>query len=493
LRSICIASAGHATIQFALRSEVIPAVLAFAAAVSFAAGCGEGRATGVKAPPAEIAFAPRVERATSGAAPAAMPLAIASAPGATNVQGANAPPIAPPASAQVTYLAGAERLAHLFQRLADLEEGRVRDDVRIVQYGDSHTASDMGTSAFRHVLQSRFGDGGRGFVSIGRPWKTYVQEGVRGYMTDPFEPARLRPREARTQNDGCFGLLGVGIAADAPGARAWSDLAPHFAHVEIDYFQQPRGGSFDVFVDGARTGRVTTRAAVPASGFFSFDVAQAPHQIEVRTVGDGDVRVFGMALDRREAGVVVDALGINGAQIFTPLRLNEEHFTEQLRHRAPDLVILAYGTNEALEPHLDDADYERGLVDLLGRVSRAAPGASCMLLGPPDLARPAKGVRGYHTFPRVLEIAAIQQRVARAAGCAFYDQLDAMGGPGTIAAWAEENDPRAQEDRVHLTRLGYTQVGEALGKEVTRAYDDWRAAAGLPPTGAAKTWNVARR
>jgi lysophospholipase L1-like esterase len=397
----------------------------------------------------------------------------------------------PLSSAPVGHLDGPDRLARLFERLATLDGGHGHDDVRILQYGDSHTASDTGTAPFRRRLQSRFGDGGRGFVALGKPWKTYVQEGVHGGMTEQFGPARTG--SDHYSGDGCFGLLGVGIGAEAGGARAWSEIAPRFSHVELDYWQTPRSGSFDVFIDGVHAGRVATRAAQAGAGYFALDVADVPHQVEVHTVGDGTVRVFGMTLDRLQAGVVVDALGINGAQIFSALRWNEEHFAEQVRHQAPDLVVLAYGTNEALDAHLEDADYERGLVDLLGRFSRAAPGAACMLLGPPDLARWTKGTRGYHTWPRVLEIAAIQQRVAKAAGCAFYDQIEAMGGPGSIAAWAEEPDPRAQQDRVHLTRTGYTQVGTSLATDLLRAYDEWRAEMGLPPTGAEKTWNVARR
>ena len=132
--------------------------------------------------------------------------------------------------------------------------------MRILQYGDSHTASDMGTAAFRRHLQARFGDGGRGFVSIGKPWKTYVQEGVRGGMTDEFEPREDAAQGPASGGDGCYGLLGVGIAADGPGARAWTEIAPRFSRVEIDYWQEPRGGSFDVFIDGAHARRVATRA-----------------------------------------------------------------------------------------------------------------------------------------------------------------------------------------------------------------------------------------
>jgi lysophospholipase L1-like esterase len=365
--------------------------------------------------------------------------------------------------------------------------------VRIVQYGDSHTASDLGTSVFRRVLQARFGDGGRGFVSVGKPWKTYAQDGVRGGMTDGFEPVRPKSRSGSPSGmDCCYGLLGVGIGASRDGERAWTEIVAHTTRIELDYWQSPSSGSFEVFIDGGRAGRIATRGGQPAAGYASFDVVDGPHQVELRTVGDGEVRVFGMALDRAQPGVVVDALGINGAQIFTALRWREEHFAEQLRHRAPDLVMLAYGTNESLESRLSDAEYERGLVDFLGRIARATPTAACLLLGPLDLAVHMKG-QAWASAPRIVEIVRIQRRVAGAAGCAFYDQLEAMGGPGSIAAWAAEPEPRAQRDRMHLTRSGYAQVGTSFADDLLHGYDAWRAERGLKPGTAPRTWGVATR
>jgi lysophospholipase L1-like esterase len=176
---------------------------------------------------------------------------------------------------------------------------------------------------------------------------------------------------------------------------------------------------------------------------------------------------------------VVDALGINGAQVFTPLHWNEEHFVEQLRRRAPDLVIVAYGTNESLESKLSDAEYERGVVDFLGRLARAMPSASCLLLGPPDRAMYTGGPEGWTSAPRVVEIASIQRRVAAAGGCAFYDQLEAMGGPGSMIAWAAEPEPRGLKDRIHLTRTGYAQLATSFADDLLRAYEVWRAERGL--------------
>jgi lysophospholipase L1-like esterase len=486
--------------------------------LALALGCGEGAPGPARSPvPADTAVAPLVMRsAVPAAAAAAQPLggpadSARSAPpthadpsddigpAGQGVPSRAALPAAAPGSNVLAavrgYLDGTPRLAHLFGALAALDDGHAHDDVHVLQYGDSHTASDLGVGVFRRALQARFGDGGRGFVSVGKPWKSYVQDGVRGGMTKEFDPLKVKFHKDRTFTgiDGCYGLLGVGITASKAGARAWTDLTTPSSHIELAYGQDPSGGSFDVFIDGTRAGRVTTRASSIGSGWSAFDVPDAPHQVELRALGDGEIRVFGMNLDRAEAGIVVDALGINGAQIFTPLRWNEQHFAEQLRHASPDLVVLAYGTNEALEPGLADAEYERRLVDFLGRIARAAPAASCLLLGPPDLARHTKGQDDWRTWPRVREIASVQRRVAAAAGCAFYDQQEAMGGPGSIVAWAVEPESRAARDRIHLTRNGYAHLATALAHDLLRAYDDWRAERGLPPTSAPRTWAVAEK
>jgi lysophospholipase L1-like esterase len=451
----------------------------FVVVLALVAACGEKSTSPPKGPSFQVVGAATVARAAGRA------------DGSTARQPSPAAAMAAP---PVGHLERRDALGHLFEALARLDDGRADDDVRIVQYGDSHTASDLGTSAFRRALQARFGDGGRGFVSIGKPWKTYVQDGVRGGMTDGFEPVRVKSRDGTFYGlDGCYGLLGVGVGASKAGERAWTEISAHASRLELAYWRDPGGGSFDVFVDGTSMRRVATRAEQPQSGFSAIELADAPHQIELRTVGDGEVRVFGMALDRAQVGVVVDALGINGAEVFTPLRWNESHFAEQLRHRSPDLVVLAYGTNESLEAKLSDAEYERTVVDLLGRIARAAPSASCLLLGPPDRATRVSGGEGWTSAPRIVDIVHLQRRLAQAAGCAFYDELEAMGGPGSMVVWAAEPTPRGSHDRVHLTRSGYAQLGTSFADDLQRAYAAWRVERGLPAAIAPRTWGVAIR
>ena len=101
------------------------------------------------------------------------------------------------------------------------------------------------------------------------------------------------------------------------------------------------------------------------------------------------------------------------------------------------------------------------------------PSASCLVLGPPD--RASKSGEAWKSPPRLLEIVARERHVAEAAGCAFYDRMAAMGGAGQMAVWAAEAFPRAQQDRVHLTREGYARVGGAFAADLLHAYDLWRA------------------
>ena len=143
----------------------------------------------------------------------------------------------------------------------------------------------------------------------------------------------------------------------------------------------------------------------------------------------------------------------------------------------------------SMDATLDDQEFERRLVDVLGRVARAVPAASCLLLGPPDRGQRvaaedgarAKGDGNWESAPRILEIADLERRVADAAGCAYFDEIAAMGGSGAIVRWATEVEPRASSDRVHLTRSGYVELGRAFAQDTIDAYDAWRQRVGFNP------------
>lgn len=371
--------------------------------------------------------------------------------------------VAPTHGALPAAVGALERPAALeavFDALERLETGH-GDDVRIVQLGDSHTAADWETGPVRRLLQSRFGDGGRGFVPIGRPWKAWSQEGLLTGLAGEWSTKMTHPSARQPNGDGPFGLAGFALESRQSGARAWIELLAASTSAEVAYLEQPAGGSFDVIVDGARVAHVSTRGDARRSAFRTIALPESTrHHLEVRAAGDGAVRVFGAALDRADRrGLVFDALGINGARVATALSWEEAAWADDVRHRDPALVVLAYGTNDAVDAETSLVAFEAGLTEALARIARAVPSASCLVLGPPDRTN----------APRLSAIVASERRAAEAGHCAYFDRIAAMGGPGSIMRWG-------QPDHVHLNRDGYARNATVFVHDFVEAFELWRKA-----------------
>jgi lysophospholipase L1-like esterase len=379
--------------------------------------------------------------------------------------------------ATIGHLEHPARLAALFARLQELDAHTAKSDVRIVQLGDSHTASDYGTSVARARLATRFGDGGRGFLPMGQPYRRLFQSGEAVARGVGFEPVKASLLGIKTAGDGFYGPSGVAMEARAVGSSMTSELTASAEHYEVAYLAQPGGGSFEVLVDGKSRGRFGTDQAARGSASQTFSVARGPHSLEARAMGDGPVRIFGVRLDDDAMGVTFDSLGMNGAKATTLLTSDDAHFSEQIGRLAPALVILAYGTNEAGDSTTTPEEHAAAMVSLAEHVKTGAPSTSCIMLGPPD--RDGRTMTGIHSLPKLAEIIAAQRRAADDAGCAFFDQQAVMGAPDAIGRWASESPPRARGDLVHLTRAGYATLAEALASDVVKAYDGWKREAAV--------------
>src|SRR6185369_13275606 len=181
--------------------------------------------------------------------------------------------------------------------------------------------------------------------------------------------------------------------------------------------------------------------------------------------------MFGITLESNHAGVQYDSLGVNGAFIgLLAHYLDADHWTEQLRHRNPDLVIIGYGTNESQFERLPMDQYEQDTKEAIRRIRTALPGVSIMLLGPMD--RGARGAGGgIITRPMIPKLISYQRRIAAETGCAFFDEFTAMGGEGTVARWREARPRLMGGDYTHPTAQGAEIVGSLLHDALLKAYE----------------------
>ncbi len=335
---------------------------------------------------------------------------------------------------------------------------------RLVFFGASHVASDLFTGYIRRELQARFGDAGHGFVVPVHPWRTYRHRDINIESDSKrWETHRIRVGDSEVEQ---VGIAGVAMASSRPGSFGAVRTAEDGAHgknasiFELYYLKTPRGGDLDVLIDGRPARRIATRAASAKPAYATFRVPDGPHSFEIRTLSKRPVWLFGVTVERDQPGVVVDALGINGSRARYQLLWDDALYHEHLQRRDPDLVVLAYGTNESGdESPLED--YERDLRAVVKRMRDAVPDASCLLIGPSD--RPMQvEERVFEDRARTSAVIAVQHRVALENGCGFFDLVAFQGGALSMVQWAASDPPYASQDHIHYTRLGYQRLGEVL-------------------------------
>ncbi len=355
-------------------------------------------------------------------------------------------------------------LVPFFEQLYRHQRGEMPGPVRILQYGDSHTAADDFTGELRDRLQSTFGNGGSGFSMAGRPWRTYRHYGVRSGSSKGWHTDGLVTRSG----DGIYGLGGISMTAHAPRESLY--IEDDAADFELYYYRQPGGGMIQIYDNGEPVDLVSTDGD-PAPAYYRLDATPGPHRFEVETMDDGPVRLFGWVAENG-TGITYETLGINGARASVINRWDEGTLADNLARRNPDLIVLAYGTNEAGDRTVTLESYRAMFTDLLRKFRADAPTAALLVIGPPD--RSQRTRRGWQTMDRVGVIAEAQRLAAREVGAAFIDLRAKMGGAGSMLEWAKTD--LAQNDHVHFTGSGYRLLADTVFSDVISQYDVFLAA-----------------
>jgi lysophospholipase L1-like esterase len=367
-----------------------------------------------------------------------------------------------------------EALTPLFEALRATETGERDYPVHLVQFGDSHTAGDRITGKLRADLQARFGNGGRGVLPAGVPYAGYAPLQVEVTATDwVLTPMMLTPRAG-------YGALGVGLTGTpVPGFGTSPSL-------RLSFDPGSEVGSIGI------CGRTGSRLSVAADGRSQVLVVEgwegwldcgtaafapaAREMVLTDVSGEGPNDLF---VKTGRPGVIVSNLGIVSTTLRDLAARDDDIAVVELAFWAPQLIILAYGTNEGFDDGLDPADYERLLRGQIERMRRLSPGSALMILGAPDALRSgesggcsADGRR--RPPPNLAVVRDVQRRVAAEMGVVFWDWRGRMGGDCSADRLATMTEPLMRGDRVHFTSEGADWIGGMLSADLMAAYDTWK-------------------
>ena len=361
---------------------------------------------------------------------------------------------------------GAANLQPFFDQLRQLEGDPKSGLIRILQFGDSHTAADMFTGAMRTLFQTKFGDGGAGYSYPGYPFAGYRIHGTRRAQSVGWTVTGTHFRDL---GDGLLGMGGVSLSTAKPGD--WISLDADATTLEVQYLIQPGGGTIEIY-DGETLLESVSTDGPTASGHFDAPVEPGPHHFEVRTTSYAPVRLLGMRTEEA-SGVTYEAMGLNGAEAGLILKWNEILQQELMEQKDVALIVLAYGTNEASDSNWSEESYAAMFRELIARCRRLAPKASILVLGPADRELRA-GRRGWAPYAGIDRIVAAQRSVCRQLGCAYWDERARMGGFGAMREWVSVG--WGQGDHTHFTGEGYNELAAALFSDIVQQYNSYEHA-----------------
>lgn len=349
--------------------------------------------------------------------------------------------------------------------------------VVVMQIGDSHSASDFLSGRMRDLFQQHFGAAGRGMLPPGIPYDYFRPDMVRVEASGDWR------RASSFSKSGPFGIGGVIQQSGDPGAEmTLTETEPSgFDRAFFEVLRQPDAGTLRLRIDGGETHDFATAAGDAEPHWVEFDTPGGSHRMTLSPAGGGAVTVLGWGTERRTPGVVYENLGVVGATVSVVGHWDKAIVTEELRRRDPALIIVAYGTNEGVDPPPMLAAYAERFQHQVETLHRAVPGAAVLVVGPPDVDRknqpPAAGCDGDLSPPPGIAIVRDAQRaVAEREGWYFWDWQAAMGGPCAADRWARETPPLEAPDHVHQKPDGYRKTADMLFGEIMEGYRRYHAA-----------------
>ncbi|PID66514.1 MAG: hypothetical protein CR975_02410 [Gammaproteobacteria bacterium] len=386
--------------------------------------------------------------------------------------------VAAPATVQKDKIIN-HRVVQLKKRFQGLQKGR-RDVIRITQLGDSHSAADLFTGRLRTVLQQAYGDAGIGWLA---PLAVRGQRHDKiTYQTSDWNLLDSR----RDKYDGGYPM--GGYVAKAQSDEAAIQLKP----------RSPQSGRWRLNL------LVKDKHSEGKWKIIGYTVTLPT---EIVSAG-GDTAIGGIWLNKiLEKGVIVETVAANGAQNTLWDKWQADWLSRDLaKISRSDMVILAYGTNEAFNSRLDVRAFKQDITRRIQQIRRALPKSVILIIGAPEAYQyPPEGeanTPSTNTFDvssdrpfsnadaastlamsgavrknkreagllshhcdsqRPLQLDGIQRvlaTVAKQQGTLYWDWQQAMGGKCQVPSLIDRG--LMQKDGIHFTAQGYRDSADKL-------------------------------
>ena len=357
---------------------------------------------------------------------------------------------------------GDRKAPALWQSLRDLEDKKRQEPIRIIQLGDSHTAGDYFSGQLRQRLQNQFGNAGIGWLTPGyitnqRSSQVLLRSTGSWKLSDAkqHKHSGVFPVGGFINTSAGNSILEIKVK-EAPAAGQW----------RLNIWQNSRQTPWSLALPGGKVHKLPGQGDAKANWRLSTQELDANKVSGLKLLAPSGGKLGGVILDRMVPGITLDALGNNGSVANVINRWDSFTLRSQLQWRNPQLIILAYGTNEAFGKDLVPDTYEAELRQAIRSLRGAAPEAAILVVGAPSSAksRPPHINGGCRVPlpPSLIKVQNSQRRIARQEGTLYWDWSAMMGGNCGAQFWLKQKPAFMRPDLVHMSAEGYVASADAL-------------------------------
>jgi LysM repeat protein len=412
-------------------------------------------------------------------------------------------------------------LQDFFHKLKDLENEK-RDQITIVQIGDSHVQGPYFPQYIRQGIQNKFGNAGRGFVF------PYRVAGTNGAVDVKFKATGNWQTVRNVKSDGsdAIGLSGIYLETTDENFLMeinWSTsldkvseiqiISPHAERFKLstnsqknilekthttqtyqvkpgDYLGkiasqfnttvkkiQQTNGMKNANLRAGQTLKIPTGLSqnkVPSSNTFSdlkslssdtFQIPAGLDQLYVRSSQKESKYVLdGLLLNTNNKGVVFHAIGVNGTKFSDYNKF--PRFFDQVAALHPDLIIISLGTNESFYDSYSEEKLKSDM-DFFNRQMIQRGMTGCVLLtSPPPSMKNRKEINTTATA-YAYEMGVF----AHLNSWAFYDLHSVSRSSKAMPDWYEAE--LTSGDRIHFLEKGYQLQAELLVEALLNYFSEY--------------------
>lgn len=331
---------------------------------------------------------------------------------------------------------------------------KVEKNLGIRIYGDSHMAADFFPNVLRNAF---FTPNSIGFAYPLQP--KYQQNLNLKYDFRDFEI--LNSKISDDQEPINYPLGGVIAKASKKGARISLENSLNNQKFNVGFvFKTPsKASAFNIRDSEGKTHNLSSTK----TDKWSYKELELTFPLQIIALQKNAELGGYFITNKKDGNLFLDTIAINGARSDLWLKWNEKVLTEQLKVLRNDLIIIAYGSNDALFGTFNKQNFRDNFKKWFKILKEQNEDAVFMLISPPTVTQ-KKGEK-YEVNSDFFSIRETLDELAREERMLFFDMHQFMEDSGGKNVWIEH---KLSLQDVHLSISGYELMAKKMIQDLRK-------------------------